>query len=554
MQSAPATEDCTFSLFANANLKSLRSDRHYQPACQRGVIFLLQVRLNTLTHRKDSRIILADFDFVLNPGDKAVLIGEEGNGKSTLLKWIYNPALIEDYADYDGSCTTQGEVLGYLPQELREEDKGKTVYEYISCFPAFTEANPSELYKTAAEIGFPVSLFYSDQQMRSLSGGERVKVQMAQLLLSRPDILLLDEPSNDIDLKTLHWLETLMNRFTGAVLYISHDETLIERTANRVILIEQLRRKSKSKVTVSNVPFCVFTRERQLALVKQEQEAYSERREERKAKERFHRIEQAVESDLRNISRQDPHGGQLLKKKMKSVKALEKRYDREHSMMTEMPEAESPITIRFGRQKALPAGKTVIDFKLPELETADGRILSQNIELRLKGPEKICIVGENGAGKTTLIKKLAEELSLRQDLAVCYMPQNYEDTLPPEQTPVEFLAPSGEKEDMTMVRTYLGAMKYTEEEMSHPVRELSGGQKAKLLLLQISLTQADVLILDEPTRNFSPLSGPQVRRILKQFPGAILSVSHDRKFIAEVCDKVYSLTDKGLTEFEKEKL
>ena len=515
MQSAPATEDCTFSLFANANLKSLRSDRHYQPACQRGVIFLLQVRLNTLTHRKDSRIILADFDFVLNPGDKAVLIGEEGNGKSTLLKWIYNPALIEDYADYDGSCTTQGEVLGYLPQELREEDKGKTVYEYISCFPAFTEANPSELYKTAAEIGFPVSLFYSDQQMRSLSGGERVKVQMAQLLLSRPDILLL---------------------------------------ANRVILIEQLRRKSKSKVTVSNVPFCVFTRERQLALVKQEQEAYSERREERKAKERFHRIEQAVESDLRNISRQDPHGGQLLKKKMKSVKALEKRYDREHSMMTEMPEAESPITIRFGRQKALPAGKTVIDFKLPELETADGRILSQNIELRLKGPEKICIVGENGAGKTTLIKKLAEELSLRQDLAVCYMPQNYEDTLPPEQTPVEFLAPSGEKEDMTMVRTYLGAMKYTEEEMSHPVRELSGGQKAKLLLLQISLTQADVLILDEPTRNFSPLSGPQVRRILKQFPGAILSVSHDRKFIAEVCDKVYSLTDKGLTEFEKEKL
>lgn len=507
---------------------------------------MLQIRSLTITHRKDLRTIIRDFDLVLNRGDKAVLIGEEGNGKSTLLKWVYDPDLIEDYADAEGVRTTQGELLGYLPQEMPEKEKGKTVYEYFLNLPAFQDADPSELSKTASRMGFPGSLYYADQKMQSLSGGERVKVQMAGILLAHPDILLLDEPSNDIDIETLDWLEKLINRFEGSVLFISHDETLIERTANRVILIEQLRRKSVPRASVANVPFRTFMEERERAFDKQSQEAYSERRDEKKAMERFRRIEQTVESDLRNISRQDPHGGQLLKKKMKAVKSLEKRYERDHAEMTEVPETESPITIRFSHQKAMPAGKTVIEYSLPELKSLDGRILAKSILLNVRGPEKICIIGENGAGKTTLIRKIAEELLSRQDLTAFYMPQNYEDALPFDQTPVEYLAPSGRKDDMTMVQTYLGSMKYTTDEMTHRIRDLSGGQKAKLLLLKISLTEADVLILDEPTRNFSPLSLPEVRKILKQFPGAVISVSHDRKYIYEVCDKIYRLTTEGL--------
>ena len=515
---------------------------------------MLQIKSLTITHRKDLRTIIRDFDLVLNPGDKAVLIGEEGNGKSTLLKWIYDPVLAEEYADAEGLRITQGEVLGYLPQELRDEDKRKTVFEYFSSLPAFRRANPSERQKAASEIGIPDSLFCSGQEMQSLSGGERVKIQMAGLILAHPDILLLDEPSNDIDLATLRWLEKMISRFSGGILFISHDETLIERTADRVILIEQLRGKSVSRVTVANMPFCTFMEERRRAFDKQRQEAFSERREEKKAMERFRRIEQTVEADLRNISRQDPHGGRLLKKKMKAVKSLEKRYEREHGEMTDVPEMESPITIRFEQQRAMPAGKTVIEYSLPELLAPDGRILAENIVLKIRGPEKVCIIGDNGVGKTTLIRKIAEELLSRQDLTACYMPQNYEEMLPLTLTPVEYLAPSGRKDEVTMVRTYLGSMKYTKEEMFHPIRELSGGQKAKLLLLKISLTRADVLILDEPTRNFSPLSGPEVRRILKQFPGAIISVSHDRKFISEVCSRIYRMTAEGLTVFEKDQL
>ena len=389
---------------------------------------MLQISHLTITHRKDLRTILEDFSLVLNRGDKAVLVGEEGNGKSTLLRWIYDPALIEDYAEARGTRASQGELLAYLPQELPEEEKEKSVEAYMG-----RGADPARLARLASQLRISLGLFRSEQRMDSLSGGERVKVQMVRILLDEPDYLLLDEPSNDIDIETLEWLEKLIQSFTGGVLYISHDETLIERTANRVVLLEQLRRKSLPRWTVANVPFRTFMDERRAAFEKQEQEALSERREERKAMERFRRISEKVENEQSNVSRQDPHSGRLLKKKMKAVKSLERRYEREHEEMTERPEAEAPVTIRFERQKAMPAGKTVIELELPELRTpcspnSEGasRILARDLSLRVRGPEKICLIGQNGTGKTTLLRRIAEELLARPDLKAFYMPQKYE--------------------------------------------------------------------------------------------------------------------------------
>ena len=155
-------------------------------------------------------------------------------------------------------------------------------------------------------------------------------------------------------------------------------------------------------------------------------------------------------------------------------------------------------------------------------------------------------MGANGVGKTTLLHKIREELISRKDICIEYMPQNYEELLNLNMTPVEFLDQSGDKQEQTKIRTYLGALKYTIDEMNHPIAELSGGQKAKILLLKMSLSEANVLILDEPTRNFSPLSGLVIRKILADYSGAIISISHDRKYIEDVCDKVYRLTEKGL--------
>jgi len=237
-----------------------------------------------------------------------------------------------------------------------------------------------------------------------------------------------------------------------------------------------------------------------------------------------------------------------LKDKMHTVKAMGRRFEREDENMTQMSEQEEAIFFKLGDKNAyIPTGKTVIEYELSKLMTPEGeRILAEGIYLKIKGSEKLCIIGANGAGKTTLLKKIAEELMNRNDIKAEYMPQNYEDLLELSVTPVDYLDKTGDKEERTRIRTYLGSLKYTPDEMEHPIRELSGGQKAKVLLLRMSLSGANVLILDEPTRNFSPLSGPVIRKMLREFPGAVISISHDRKYIEDVCNKIYQLNPNGL--------
>ncbi len=509
---------------------------------------MLQIKNLNITHKKDLRVILKDFSCVFNDGDKAVLIGEEGNGKSTLLKWIYDEKLVKDYCETEGELVKTKERLAYLPQELSEEKRKMSVCEFFMEEERFLEQTPKELGKLAKEFHVPADFFYREQCMETLSGGEKVKAQMMRLLLTEPTVLLLDEPSNDIDVETLEWLEQLIVNWPHIVLFISHDETLIENTANMIIHIEQIKRKTVCRYTISHSSYRNYKEERNRDFKNKERQAESERRQKKIREEKLKRIYQSVDYAQETISRQDPAGGRLLKKKMHAVKAMEHRFEREDATMTEMPEQESAIFFKLGEnQTAIPNGKTIIEYENPKLQTPDRtRILAKNLFLRVKGAEKICITGKNGAGKTTLLHELADELLQRTDINVQYMPQNYEELLNLDMTPIEYLDTSGEKEEQTKIRTFLGALKYTADEMSHPICQLSGGQKAKIFLLKMSMSGANVLILDEPTRNFSPLSGPVIRTMLKQFPGAVISISHDRKYMEEVCDKIYYLDEDGL--------
>lgn len=514
---------------------------------------MLQIKGLNLTHKKDLRVILEDFNLVLNDGDKAVIIGEEGNGKSTLMKWIYNPALVEDYIEASGERILGKERLGYLPQELPEEEKGKTVYEFFSEEEQFWNQTPKDLAMLAGKFKMPGDIFYEGKKMRNLSGGEKIKVQLMRLFMQDATVLLLDEPSNDIDITTLELLEKLIQEWKYIVLFISHDETLIEHTANMVIHLEQIKRKTKSRYTVEKCTYPDYVKNRLHRMERQEQKAMSDRREKELRDEKYQKVYQSVQSALGNCSRQAPAVAKNLKDKMHTVKSMGRRFEKADENMTEMPEQEEAIFFKLGDKSAsIPAGKTVMEYHLSKLQTPDGeRTLSEKIDLKIRGSEKICIVGANGAGKTTLLKKIAEELRKRTDVHVEYMPQNYEEQLNLDLTPVEYLAPSGDKKEQTKVRTYLGSLKYTTDEMEHSIRELSGGQKAKVLLLKMSLSGANVLVLDEPTRNFSPLSGPVIRKMLREFPGAIISISHDRRYVEEVCDKVYVLSETGLKLQEK---
>lgn len=510
---------------------------------------MLQIRNLSIVHKKDLRTIVDDFQFALNPGDKAVLIGEEGNGKSTLVKWIYDPESIEAYAEAEGECICTGEKLGYLPQELPLEQREFSVYEFFCQEELFWEQEPKALGELAKKLHLPVGFFYSEQKMATLSGGEKVKAQLARIVMAKPTILLLDEPSNDIDIETLEWLEGFIAKATQAVLYISHDETLIEKTANVVIHLEQIRRKTVCRYTVARMTYREYLGQRSAKMENQLRNAKNDRRQEEIHQEKLNRIMQKVEYAQENVSRQAPSVGRLLKKKMKAVKSMEKRFERESENMTKMPEAEEAIFFKFGQDIQLPNSKVVLDFQLEKLTLdKEQAVLSRNIHLLVKGAEKICIVGKNGAGKTTLLRRIAAELLGRTDIQAAYMPQNYEELLDMNQTPVEYLCISGDKEEVTRIRTWLGSMKYTADEMNHPIAELSGGQRAKVLLLKMSISGANVLLLDEPTRNFSPLSNPVIREVLQDYAGAIISVSHDRKYISEVCQRVYELNGEGLRE------
>ena len=505
---------------------------------------MLILRNVTIRSRKDDRLLVDDLSFTLHAGERAALIGEEGNGKSTLLKWIFDPKIVEGYAEASGQCVVDGK-LGYLPQELPGEDTDLPVCAYLEGACSYYALSPREVNDVAQRLGLSPALFDETRPMGTLSGGERVKVQLAALLLSRCDILLLDEPSNDLDIETLEWLSGFMNAFPGAVLYISHDEVLLEETADTIVHLEQVRRKTICRCTVSREGYRAYMDQRARQFAHQEQVARFEKADFQKKKDRYLSIYNAVEHAQESLTRQDPSTGRLLKKKMHTVKSMGRRLDKEEENLTQLPEAEWAILPKWEPGIELSRGKVVLDYLLNELRIED-KLLSQDIHLKIVGPEKVCILGPNGCGKSTLMDQIAQELLSRKDIRCTYMPQRYGEGVSYGMKPEEYLAPDGDKESVTKARIYLGSMKYTTEEMSHPVSDLSGGQRAKLLLLKAILNKSNVLLLDEPTRNFSPLSCPAVWQLLASFPGCILSVSHDRRYIEEVTPVLYTLTESGL--------
>ncbi len=506
---------------------------------------MIQVKNLTAIHKKDSRPLFENLSFVLEKGDKMAVIGEEGNGKSTLLKLLYDPAITDTYIEYEGEILKNGACTGYLAQELAEEEKELTIWEYMSSDPVFFEKTPKELGKIAGTVGLPGDIYYGQEKLRQLSGGEKVKLQLARILMLDPEVILLDEPSNDLDLPTLEFLERFILNVPAAVLYVSHDETLIERTANKILHLEQLRRKTRCRYTVAKSTYEEYLRNRERMFASQERIAGKQREEFARQQERYLRIQQKVEYQQNAITRQDPHGGKLLKKKMHAVKAMEKRFEREKEEFLDFPETENAVFLLFGKESAVPQGKQILEYCLDVLAAGE-KVLARDLFLRVKGPERIGIIGKNGCGKTTFLRKIAEELRDRQDIRTAYMPQNYEEEMDMGKTCVEFLKTDGSTEEEKRIRTYLGSMKYTAQEMDHPAGELSGGQKAKLFFLKISMQRSQVLILDEPTRNFSPLTCPVIRKLLAEFPGTIISISHDRKYLKEVCNVLYELTEKGL--------
>ena len=485
----------------------------------------------------NDRYLIKGLDLVLNKKDKLAIIGEEGNGKSTLLKVILGSC---SYAQFKGNIDNKGNRIGYLKQLLDDQENMKTGFDYLFDSVDDYYQKTTKMYKYLADFSLCDRLL--DQKLFTMSGGEKVKLSIMKLLLENDDILFLDEPTNDLDIETLKWLEEFINKCDKPIMYVSHDETLLANTANMILHLEQRKKKSDCSYTLLRIDYDSYVSQRLRKIDRQTQISRSEKRKFDLQKEKLNQIKQKVDYQLNTISRGDPHGAKLLKKKMKSIKSQEKRMD--NVELTELPDVEESINFIFEDVK-IPESKVILSLDIKELKVQD-RKLAEHIKIEVVGPTHVCIIGKNGIGKTTLMKFIYKRLKEREDIKLGYMPQDYNDDFYKYENVLDYLCPSKRKEDITKARMYLGNMRFTREEMQSKITDISNGSKAKLFLTKLVLDKCDVLLLDEPTRNVSPLSNPVIRKVLSEYKGVIISVSHDRKYIDEVINQLYQLTENGL--------
>ena len=500
---------------------------------------MIKINQLTITQNKDLRDLISDLNITIQDGEKVAIIGEEGNGKSTLLKTLMGERL----ADFSISGEIQSDLqsLAYIPQHLPEELKKKSLQDYF--FLESADLDFSILYRLAEELHFDSSRFASDQEIGSLSGGEALKIQLIHELSKPFEILFLDEPSNDLDLETVDWLKKQVQKIGQTVIFISHDEDFLSQTADTIIHLRLVKHRKEAETLVEHLDYDRYSEQRKAIFARQSQQAANDQRAYNKTMEKHRRVKQNVETALRNTK--NDVAGRLLAKKMKNVLSQEKRYEKAAQSMTQKPLEEEQIQLFFSDIEPLAASKVLLRLENETLSIGE-RVLAQELQLTVRGQEKIGIIGPNGIGKSTLLAKLHQLLSAKREISLGYMPQDYHKKLQLELSPIAYLSQTGQKEELQKIQSHLASLNFSYPEMQHHIRSLSGGQQGKLLLLDLVLCKPNFLLLDEPTRNFSPTSQPEIRKLFATYPGGLVTVSHDRRFLKEVCSIIYRLTDHGL--------
>ena len=500
---------------------------------------MIKINHLTITQNKDLRDLVSDLNITIQDGEKVAIIGEEGNGKSTLLKTLMG----EKLADFSirGEIQSDLQSLAYIPQHLPEILKNKTLHDYF--FLDSTELDYSILYRLAEELHFDSDRFASDQEIGSLSGGEALKIQLIHELAKPFEILFLDEPSNDLDIEMVDWLKNQIQKMRQTVIFISHDEDFLSQTADTIIHLRLVKHRKEAETLVEHLDYDRYSAQRKSNFARQSQQAANDQRAYDKTMEKHRRVKQNVETALR--ATKDSTAGRLLAKKMKTILSQEKRFEKEAQSMTQKPLEEEQIQLFFSDIEPLAASKILVRLENETLSIGQ-RILSQGLQLTVRGQDKIGIIGPNGVGKSTLLAKLQQLLSDKREISLGFMPQDYQETLNLDLSPVEFLSQTGHKEEIQKIQSHLASLNFSYPEMHHQIHYLSGGQQGKLLLLNLVLRKPNFLLLDEPTRNFSPTSQPEIRKLFANFPGGLVTVSHDRRFLKEVCTSIYRLTEHGL--------
>lgn len=525
---------------------------------------MIVLSASDLTKTYGTDVIIKGADFHINGGDRVGLVGRNGAGKTTLLNMltgelrpdggrIYMPAglrmgYLRQRDNFGGDMTVMEAVESIFEPLRRLEEQIASAADMVAQTPEDRalllrldslqqeyEMRGGYTYKSEMTGILSSMAFgpeYYDKKIETLSGGERTRLALAALLLEKPDLLILDEPTNHLDIGMLKWLEQYLSSYRGSMIIVSHDRYFLNRTVNRIFEIEHHRLRT-------------YDGNYDEYLEKKRQQSEAEMR--------------AYENQQREISRQEAmiramkeRGTEHLAKRARS---REKRLDMIERI--EKPKsAEDSMKIRF--EQDFQSGSDVImaeDLSKSFGEGKNRRKLFDHVSLDIKRGEKICIVGQNGIGKTTLLKIIMNEI--RPDSGRIRAGHNvtfgYYDQgqmlLDPSNTVLEEMKNTYRLYTDTKMRSILGRFLFKGDDVFLKVRDLSGGEKARLSLLKMMLGGANTLILDEPTNHMDIESKEVFEEALAEFPGTAVIVSHDRYFLQKIPDRILELTPDGMVEY-----
>jgi len=519
------------------------------------------IRLDNISKQIGHQILFIEASAALEKGEKVGLVGPNGAGKTTLFRMITG----QEQPDEGQVAVDRGVTIGYFSQDVgemsgrsavsevmdgagpvstvaaelkeleaamgdpdRADDMEEIIARYGEVQGRFEELDGYALEGRAREVlaGLSFSQEMMDGDVGALSGGWKMRVALARILLMRPDAMLLDEPSNHLDLESLIWLEQFLRGYEGALLMTSHDREFMNRIITKVVEID-----GGALTTYSgNYEFY----EQQRALSEKQQQA------------QFERQQAMLSKEIKFIERfkaRASHAAQV-QSRVKKLEKIER---------VEPPKRRQTVSFDF-----LPAprsGEDVVSLKNVQ-KGYGNRSIYEGLDFLVRRKERWCVMGINGAGKSTLLKLVAGStqpddgtVALGGSVKMGYFAQHAMDLLDGERTVFQSLEDSFPQAGQGSLRALAGCFGFSGDDVEKKCRVLSGGEKARLVMAQMLYDPPNFLVLDEPTNHLDMATKEMLITALSQFEGTMLFVSHDRHFLAALSNRVLELTPDGIHKY-----
>ncbi|MBQ7469473.1 MAG: ABC-F family ATP-binding cassette domain-containing protein [Pseudobutyrivibrio sp.] len=506
--------------------------------------------------------IIKDATFTVDEGSKVAIVGNNGTGKSTLLKII-----IGEIAADDGEVTLKKDAtMGYLAQYQEDAFSSNILNTVLSAREdllsmekrlsemeaKMSSVDNSEMAKfmddyhklqhqfdlkggytfRSEAIGILKGLGFEqedfEKSMNELSGGQKTRVSLGRLLASSPDLLLLDEPINHLDLKSIMWLEGYLSSYKGAVIIVAHDRYFLDKIADHVVDL------SYGRTSVYTGNYTAFTQQKEIYMLTYE------RSYEKQQKEIEH--QKAVIDKLQSFNRE---------KSIKRAESRKKLLDKMDVM--DAPDKDMPkmrLTLEIEKE----SGKDVLDFS-HVTKSYDDKNIFTDLSFEVHKGDRIAILGDNGTGKTTILKCIngltdfeSGEIRFGANVTVGYYDQEQQG-LTESNTIFSELHDAYPFLTETKVRNTLAAFMFTEDDVFKRISDLSGGERGRVSLAKLMLSKSNLLILDEPTNHLDMDSKQMLEEALNEYDGTLLYVSHDRYFVNRTANTILELTDGKLVKY-----